>query len=74
MRKIQRSNSVGNLEIDVSPELVNHVARTAGIDAADVTDDAILRFFNLVASSAFDRASAEYVADNDKDTRELRDA
>lgn len=68
MRKIRYKNQFGDMELDVEDLFVNYIARRNGIDICAITDADILRFFNLASTTALDKAAAEYVAINGKDT------
>ena len=68
MRKINYKADIGELEIEVSNELFNIIAKRENISPDLVSDDMVVRFLNLATNVAFDRADAEYVASNEAHT------
>jgi hypothetical protein len=68
MRKITRQSTAGDIEIEISDQLIEIIARRSGIDADSVSSEMLFGFFKEASNIALDRAAAEYVTSDGKDT------
>ena len=60
MRRITLSTPNGNVDLEVTQALEEHIARRHAVPTSAVTDSMILRFFRDASDTAFKRAAAEY--------------
>jgi hypothetical protein len=68
MRRINLSTPGGNMELEVTQALEEHIAKKHSVPASAVTDSMIVRFFRDASDTAFKRAAAEYLDSDGKDT------
>lgn len=68
MRKITRQSPAGDIEIEVSDQLVEIIAQRIGITPDSVSNEMLFGFFKEASNVALDRAAAEYVTPDGKDT------
>ncbi len=59
---------MGDIEIEVSDQLVEIVAQRVGVAPSSVSNEMIFGFFKEASNVALDRAAAEYVTPDGKDT------
>lgn len=68
MRKISYKTPLGEIELDVTSELVCHVAARNGIPDNAVSDMMLLQFFQEASNVALKKADTEYLNTDGTDT------
>jgi len=66
MRQIVISHAGTQATIEVTQELVKHIASRRSLPADSISDNDIVKFFADAAGQALDRAVTEYVASDGK--------
>lgn len=68
MRSINLSTDKGDMVLEVTDALEVHVAKRNGIPSNAVTDAMIISFFREASNVAFQKAAAEYLEADGKNT------
>lgn len=68
MRNIKYDTNLGEMEISVEEAFIKLIARRHGIPSSSVSDHMVLQFFDLVSSTAIDRAVDGYVVSDGTNT------
>jgi len=68
MRKISYKTPIGEIQLDVAAELVNHVATRNGIPIDSVSDMMLLQFFQEASNVALKKEDTEYINTDGTDT------